>query len=208
MTSSARRSSIDCPEPDHRGQRPLVFVVFGPGGVGKGTVVARLVERDPSLWLSRSWTTRPPRLGERGDAYHFVSREEFLARIESDGFLEWNLFDANGHLYGTPRPEPPPGRDVVLEIDLNGARQVKQRVPGAVAILLVPPSSEELERRLRERGDDDDHVARRVELARREVDEGRRLADHVVVNDDLARAVAEVAGILATHRRTTTSGDT
>lgn len=128
--------------------------------------------------------------------------------MEADGFLEWNRFAGNDHLYGTPRPDVPPGHDAVLEIDLNGARQVKQRVGDAVAILLVPPSTDELERRLRARGDEDHHVARRLELARREIEEGRELADHVVVNDDLSRAVAEVAGILARYRAATPSGDT
>lgn len=175
--------------------------------MGKGTVVARLVEADSSLWLSRSWTTRSRRRGEHADAYHFVDRDEFLGRVQRDGFLEWNCFAGNGHLYGTPRPEPPPGRDVVLEIDVNGARQVKQRVPEAVAILLVPPTTEELERRLRARGDDDDHVARRLALATRELEEGRELADHVVVNDDLAQAVRDVAGIVARYRTAITPGD-
>lgn len=166
-----------------------------------------MVEREPSLWLSRSWTTRARRPGESADAYHFVDRDDFVRHIEGDGFLEWNHFAGNDHLYGTPRPDPPAGRDVVLEIDVNGARQVKQRVEGAVAILLVPPSTEELERRLRARGDDDDHVARRLALARREIEEGHELADHVVVNDDLSRAVTEVAGILHRYRASTPSGD-
>ena len=169
--------------------------------MGKGTLVSRLVAADDRLWLSRSWTTRPPRPGETGDDYEFVSRDEFIAHRDGGGFLEWNEFAANGHLYGTPIPVPPPGRDVVLEIDLNGARQIRGRIPDAVVILVLPPSLEELERRLRGRGDDQAQIAERIELARIEEAEGRPLADHVVINDDLVRATEEVAGILDRSRQ-------
>jgi guanylate kinase len=159
-----------------------------------------LVERDPRLWLSRSWTTRARRPGEPEDAYVFVDRDAFEAREAAGGFLETNRFAANGHCYGTPWPEEPPGRDVVLEIDLNGARQVKERVPSARLILVEPPDRAELERRLRGRGDDDEHVRQRLALADDEVYGGREIADAVVVNDDLNRAVEEVAGILDGYR--------
>ena len=170
--------------------------------MGKGTLVARLVAADDRLWLSRSWTTRPPRPGETGDDYEFVTRDEFLAHRDAGGFLEWNEFAANGHLYGTPIPVPPPGRDVVLEIDLNGARQVRDHIADAVIILVLPPSTEELERRLRRRGDSAAQIEERVNLAATEEAEGRLIADHVVVNDDLVRATEEVAGILERSRRT------
>ncbi|HZT64850.1 MAG TPA: guanylate kinase [Acidimicrobiales bacterium] len=176
----------------------MIFVVFGPGGVGKGTVVRRLVEADPQLWLSRSWTTRARRPGEDPDAYTWVTPEEFRRHIEGGGFLEWAQF--LDHLYGTPFPEPPPGRDVLLEIDLQGAVQVRRRDPEAVVILLVPPSPEVQADRLRRRGDPEDQIARRLAVAEGEVGEGTRLADHVVVNDDLERAVEEVAGIIRSHR--------
>ena len=127
-----------------------------------------------------------------------MSRDAFLAHVEAGGFLEWAEF--LGNLYGTPRPEPPAGRDVVLEIELQGAQQVLERVAGAVLIFVVPPSMEELRRRLQERGDSPDHVRRRLESAAYEEELGRGLADHVVVNDDLNRAVAEVAGIVDRHR--------
>ncbi|MGI8791825.1 MAG: guanylate kinase, partial [Acidimicrobiales bacterium] len=133
-------------------------------------------------------------------AYVFVSRDEFIAHREAGGFLEWNEFTANGHLYGTPMPEAPEDRFVLLEIDVNGARQVKERLPGARLVLVVPPSLDELERRLRGRGDADEHVARRLQLAEDEMTEGRAIADEVVMNDDLVRAVEEVAGILDRSR--------
>jgi guanylate kinase len=187
----------------------LIVVLFGPGGVGKGALVVRLVERDPRLWLSRSWTTRARRPTERPDAYVFVDRQTFEDAMQRGEFLETNEFAANGHLYGTPWPDPPEegpegSPDVVLEIDLNGARQVKARYPDAVVILVEPPSREELERRLRGRGDDDEAVRQRLFLADAEVAEGRILADHVVVNDSLDRATDEVARILDAHRRTRT----
>jgi len=160
----------------------------------------RLVEADRRLWLSRSWTTRHRRPGERPDAYVFVDRDAFIDHRDRGGFLETNEFAGNGHFYGTPWPDPPSGRDVLLEIDLNGARQVKERDPAAILILVVPPDRPELERRIRGRGDADADVVRRLDLAEREVAEGGRIADHTVVNDDLDRAVAEVAGILDGYR--------
>jgi guanylate kinase len=175
-------------------------VIFGPGGVGKGTLVQRLTAADDRLWLSRSWTTRERRPGEPADAYVFVDREAFLAKRAAGGFLETNEFAGNGRWYGTPWPEPGDDRDIVLEIDLNGARQVLERFPDAVPILVVPPTREELERRLRGRGDDEEHVQRRLALADSEVAEGEAIARHIVVNDDLARAVGEVAGILERYR--------
>jgi guanylate kinase len=178
----------------------VILIVSGPGGVGKGTVVARLLETVPSLWLSRSWTTRKRRPGEDPDAYVFVGPEEFMARVNDDGFLEWTEFPGNGHLYGTPVLEPPPGRDVLLEIELDGAQQVKKRHPEAVLVLIVAPSPQIQEARLRQRGDDEAAVARRVEVGAGEELDGRRLADAVVVNDDVNRAADEVAGILAGYR--------
>ena len=131
------------------GPRPLVLVLSGPGGVGKGTIVEALVKRDPRLWLSRSWTTRPRRNGEDQNAYVFVTPEEFEARIDTDGFLEWTSF--LGNYYGTPTPEPEPERDIVLEIEVDGARQVKQSHPDAVLVFVLPPSRLEQQRRLRGR---------------------------------------------------------
>ena len=176
----------------------MIFVLFGPGGAGKGTVADRLVADDPTLWLSRSWTTRARRTGERDDAYVFVDRPTFEERIRAGGFFEWAEF--LGNLYGTPVPDPPAGRDVLLEIDLQGAQQVRQLRPDATLILLLPPSAEAQERRLRARGDDEAHIAQRLLAGAVEEREGRAIADGVVVNHDVAQATSDVAGILGRYR--------
>lgn len=173
-------------------------MVIGPGGVGKGTVIRRLVEQDPKLWLSRSWTTRPRRQGEDEDAYTFVDRAAFEARVASGGFLEWaKVLD---HLYGTPVPEPPEGSDVLLEIDVQGAEQVRAQRPDAVCVLLLAPSVEVQAERLRRRGDPEVHVQRRIQLGEQERARGEAIADHVVVNDDLESAVSQLAAIIASAR--------
>lgn len=181
---------------------PTIFIVSGPGGVGKGTIVKALVRRDPTIWLSRSWTTRAQRPGESPDAYVFTTRSAFERRIAEGGFLEWTQFLDN--YYGTPLPDLDSpdliGRDLVLEIEVDGARQVKALHPGAVLIFVLPPSREEQERRLRGRGDPDDKVEQRVRKAEEEEPIGRSLADHVVVNDDLDRTLEEMLSIIARHR--------
>lgn len=165
--------------------------------MGKGTIVDRLVELEPSLWLSRSWTTRPRRPGEDPRAYTFVDRGAFLEHAERGGFLEWaQVLD---HLYGTPLPDVPSGASVLLEIDVQGARQVCAKFPDAVVIFVVAPSREEERARLVARGDDDEHVERRLSLAEKEERSGREVASHVVVNDDLDRAVAEIRAIMGSH---------
>ena len=173
-------------------------MLIGPGGAGQGTVSRALVARDPTLWLSRSWTTRPQRPGELDDAYVYVDTETFMARVRDGGFLEWAEF--LGHLYGTPVPSPPAGFDVLLEIDVQGARQVLSQRPDAVVILLVPPSTEVQEQRLEARGDPAQQVALRIETGLDEVRQGRQIAGHVVVNDAVDRATAEVAGIVEAAR--------
>jgi guanylate kinase len=157
------------------------------------------VERDPSLWLSRSWTTRPRRPAESADAYTFVDDARFEQARSAGQFLEWAEF--LGHRYGTPNPSPPPERDLLLEIDLQGARQVLARNPDALLVLLVPPSAEVQGERLRRRGDSEAEVRRRIDTGSEEQRAGRTLTPHVVVNDDLERAVTEVAGIVERHRR-------
>ena len=130
----------------------------------------------------------------------FVSPERFMARVAEDGFVEWTEFSGNGHLYGTPTMDAPQGSDVVLEIDSQGALQVKERYPDAVLIFIAAPSRDAQERRLRQRGDDEDSIQRRLALAADEEKVGRDVADFVVVNDDLERASKELAGIVETCR--------
>jgi guanylate kinase len=170
-------------------------VLIGPGGAGKGTLAAQLVTQDPTLWLSRSWTTRPPRPGERErGAYVFVDRPTFEEAIERGGFFEWAEF--LGHLMGTPIPQPPPGADVLLEIDVQGAEQVVAKRPDATVIMLLPPSVEAQAARLAARGDDDEHIERRVERGRQEVAQGGRIAAYTVVNDVLGQALGELTAIV------------
>ena len=179
----------------------MIIVVSGPGGVGKGTIVNALVQRDPGLWLSRSWTTREQRPGELDDAYVFTTPDRFEAKIASGGFLEWTEF--LGNYYGTPVPDPAgsvDGRDVVLEIEVDGAQQVKRQFPEAVLIFVLPPSRAEQERRLRERGDPGDKVLARLKKAELEEPVGRSLADHLVINDDLEQTIAEMMTIISAER--------
>ncbi len=161
-------------------------------------MAARLAASDPTLWLSRSWTTRPRRPEEPEDAYVFVDRPAFEEAAAAGRFYEWAEF--LGDLYGTPELDPPPGADVLLEIDLEGATQVRARRPDACVVLLLPPSPEVQAARLRARGDAEQQVARRVAKGLEEARRGRQLADHVVVNDDVERATEEVAGIVRAVR--------
>jgi guanylate kinase len=186
----------DQPRPTRGG----LFVVAGPSGVGKGTVIQRVLEIDPSVVLSVSATTRSPRPGEvDGVDYRFVSEEEFDRLVATDALLEWAVIFGH-HRSGTPsqpveaaRSE---GRHVVLEIDVQGARQVRARTQDATLIFLAPPSLEELERRLRERGTEDEaQLEGRLAAAREEMSEAP-LFEHVVVNDEVSRAAEEIARIL------------
>jgi len=196
--ASAPSSALNFFEP--LSDKPLIAVLIGPGGVGKGTIAQRLVSSDARLWLSRSWTTRPIRPTEDGTEYVFVTRDEFEREIANDGFLEWAEF--HGNLYGTPVPKAPNEADVLLEIEVQGAEQVRAEHPNAIIFLILPPSMEHLENRLRGRGDSEEHVQKRLSSTPHELAKGEDLATHVIVNDDLDRATAEILSILEELRRT------
>jgi guanylate kinase len=183
--------------------RGLLFVVSAPSGTGKTTVVERLVQRSAQLSQSRSYTSRPPRSGETpGVDYNFVSREQFEEMVRRDAFLEWA--DIYGHLYGTGRQDTETtlasGTDLVLVIDVQGARQVRQRTTDAVGIFVLPPSFQTLSSRLRGRNQDaPDAIDRRLETARREVSAVDEY-EYVVVNDDVDRCVREIDAIVTAER--------
>jgi guanylate kinase len=170
-------------------------LITGPSGVGKGTLVNLLLERHPSIWLSVSATTRSPRSGEQeGVQYFFHSRDRFDALVASGGLLEWAEFA--GNCYGTPRQpveeRMAEGRPVLLEIELEGARQVRRSFPDGFQIFLAPPSFEELERRIRGRGtDSEEAIQRRLSRARDEL-KAQAEFDAVVVNDNLDSALQQL----------------
>jgi guanylate kinase len=177
-----------------------VFVITGPSGVGKGTLIRGLMQRQPQLALSVSATTRSPRDGEReGVDYHFLSREEFDRRVAADEFVEHA--DYAGRSYGTLRSELDDrlaaGIPVVLEIEVQGARQVREAMPEAVQVFIAPPSLQALRERLEGRGTDDaDEVERRLAVAEREL-EAQPEFRHVVVNDSLDDALTELDAIIS-----------
>jgi guanylate kinase len=183
-------------------RRGNVFIVSGPSGAGKGTLVKRMLGRVPGVWVSVSVTTRPPRPGEEeGEHYLFVSAEEFDRLVAEDGLLEWAEVHTNR--YGTPR-EPverhaAEGGQVILEIDPQGAMQVKRQLPSAVLVFVAAPSVEELRRRLEARGSESpDEVEVRLTNAERELLFAGTY-DHVVINDDVERAANELAEIIEAH---------
>lgn len=180
-----------------------LFVVSGPSGVGKGTVISKMMEKDPSLWKSVSATTRKPREGEvDGVDYYFVERSDFERAAEGGGFLEWAEY--SGNLYGTPassvQAHLDAGENVILEIEVQGAMQVHEKRPDAVMVFIAPPSFEELANRLRGRGTEDEaKVQKRLETAKGELAQQDKF-DYVVVNDTVERAVNELHEILNKRR--------
>jgi guanylate kinase len=185
--------------------RGLLFIVSAPSGAGKTTLVERLVEQMPNLTMSRSYTSRPKREGENdGVDYNFVSRQRFEAMIAAGDFLEWA--DVFGNLYGTRANDTErllaEGIDVVLVIDVQGARKVRACGVETTTVFVMPPSFEELEQRLRGRSkDSEEAIQRRLEVARAEVAAFADY-DYVVVNDELTAAVDRLRSIVAAKRAT------
>lgn len=181
-----------------------LVVLAGPTAVGKGTLVAALRARNPNVWVSVSATTRPARAGEvDGQHYHFLSEAEFTLMIEHGDFLEWATVHGR-HRYGTPRQPVldalEAGRAALLEIDLQGARQVRRVMPEALFVFLQPPSWEEMERRLVGRGTEDDmERERRLLTARTELEAASEF-DRVIVNDEIDRATAELEALVLDPR--------
>jgi guanylate kinase len=182
---------------------PLVMIVSGPSGCGKSTLVKKLLEL-PGTVLSVSYTTRKPRPTElEGEWYHFVSEDDFERMIERGEFLEHACVFGK-HKYGTPRKwleeARARGLDLVLEIDVQGAAQVKQKLPAAIAIFILPPARDVLERRLRARGQDSEgEITRRLERARQEIQHYGKY-DYIVINDDLEQAGRDVQAIAGAGR--------
>ena len=176
-----------------------MIVVSAPSGTGKSTILAGVLERVPEIRFAVSHATRPPRPGESdGVDYHFVSREAFEALIEQEAFLEWA--DVHGDLKGTSKAEleraHADGKDLLLDLDVQGAARVKEQVPECVQIFILPPSFEELEKRLRGRAQDpEEAIRRRLARAESEIRQVGRY-DYVVVNDDVSRSVETVVGII------------
>ena len=180
----------------------LLIVLSGPSGSGKGTI-NQVIAEDPNVFLSVSATTRSPREGEQhGQHYYFITREEFEDRLKQDGMLEYNEYC--GNYYGTPKKEMQQrlenGNDVILEIDVNGALNVMERVDDVVSIFIMPPSLEVLEYRLRGRGTESEEVIRqRMNEAITEIGKADQY-DYIVVNDKLDDAISEVRAILSAEK--------
>ena len=180
-----------------------IIIVSGPSGSGKSTLVEKLAAL-PGIMFSKSCTTRPARAAENpGKCYDFVSEAEFQQRIQQGDFLEYAQVFGK-HWYGTPRKwvdeARRSGKDLVLEIDVQGARQVKQKLPDAIAVFIVPPSRQDVEKRLRDRGQDSEQaIASRLERARQEM-HGSSEYDFIVVNDDLERASDDLRSIVVACR--------
>jgi guanylate kinase len=180
-----------------------LYVVAAPSGAGKTTLVRLLLEQEPGVNLSISYTTRPPRPGEQnGREYHFVDAPEFQAMIARQEFLEWA--EVHGNFYGTSKKwiadRLAAGCDVLLEIDWQGAQQVRSLFPQAIGVFILPPSMEELTRRLTGRGTDSaDVIARRLAVAHAEMRHVGEF-DYVIINDQLAQALDDLRAVVRASR--------
>lgn len=180
----------------------LLIIISGPSGAGKGTLGEYLCQEVPGIYFSVSATTRPPRPGEKeGVDYFFVPDLEFDRMLRSGELLEWATFD--GYRYGTPRGFVQQllaeGKDVLLDIEVQGARQVKDRYPGAVLVFILPPSREELRKRLLRRGTDAEQLERRLRTAEEQLKQ-MAMYDYVVVNDEVLLAVEKLRSIIVAEK--------
>ncbi len=180
-----------------------LFIISGPSGSGKDTVLQKLFELVPDVKFSISCVTRPMRQGETQDGkYHFISREEFVSMIENDELLEYNEYV--GNFYGTPKSPVDEcissGEDMILEIDTNGACKVRDKMPDAISIFIMPPSLAELRRRLSSRGTDSEEIVeKRLNAALGEIGKAENY-DYIVVNDKVADAAWDIAHIILSER--------
>ena len=176
-----------------------VFIISGPSGSGKDTVLAELFKNRPDVIFSISSVTRPMRQGEKeGEKYNFISKEKFLYMIENDMLLEHNVFVDN--YYGTPR-EPveravAEGKDIIIEVDVNGAAQIREKLPEAVSIFIMPPSFQELNRRLRGRGTESEElIEKRLNSALGEIKRASEY-DYIIVNDNITAAADNILSVI------------
>jgi guanylate kinase len=188
-------------------RQPLIFIISAPSGSGKSTLVNKLRAIVPDLDFSISYTTRAPRgLEKNGKQYHFVPRDEFERMIRADEFLEYaRVFSNDGDYYGTAkrflREAEQNGHDLLLDIDVQGARQMKQRLPAAVSIFVLPPDRKTLELRLRSRGEDSEEVIhRRLDAATREIENYDKY-DYILINDRLEESFERLLAIVLSERR-------
>jgi guanylate kinase len=186
--------------------KTIVYIISAPSGSGKSTLVNEILKAVPSLDFSISYTTRGPRGSEQnGKQYYFVLREEFEAMVRNDEFLEHaNVFGNQGNYYGTARrflqDAEEKGHDLLLDIDVQGAQQIKQKLPDAVSIFVLPPDKKTLEWRLRKRGENDEQaIQRRLETASREIEEYDRY-DYVLINDRLEKSIERLEAIVLSER--------
>ena len=185
-----------------RGGKGILFVVSAPSGAGKTTLLRRVVSRLPGVSLSISCTTRAPRPGEQeGVDYFFISRAEFMDMMREGRFIEWA--QVHGDLYGTPRSNLErlrQGEDLILEIDTQGARKIREELKDGVLIFILPPSLEVLEERLRSRGgDSEEAIQARLQNAQKELDQ-MTWYDYIVVNREIEEATKELASIIIAER--------
>jgi guanylate kinase len=201
--SEGRAETKANPASGKEGYKGILLVISSPSGGGKGTLIRRLLQTVPGVGYSVSWTTRAPRPGEvDGVNYRFVTEEEFVRKRQSNGFLEWAV--VHGHLYGTVRAavrqELARGRDIILEIDVQGARAVRKAMRSVVSVFILPPSFEVLRERLTARMTErPEELELRLANARGEVEQFRYF-DYLILNDEVERAAAQLASVVWAER--------